>query len=211
MGIDNLIEHDVEHGEILTPAQAKGFAVRGDKILRGDGGVPAVVHQYNRHDEFIRLVDRVYRDKNFHVDERFTDPRSIVEQTTCLLHADKVDGAARLFMQIFSVAEDFGSCVKVLIRLWTVALRKNLSSASGVIELAVQGALKTVKNFSSADLEKICDLLKHAHDGRHLVDDAFKTSLTNALLKTAEQKHSANERGQYQFCVGLLKNLSNMR
>ena len=205
--IENLIEHDVESGEIFTPAQADVFPVRGDKILRGDGGVPAVVHQYNRHDEFIRLVDRIYRDKNFEFNPRFVDTRSIIEQATCLLLADKVFDAARLCQKTFRVDEDFGTCVKALIRLWEVALRKDLSRASGAVELAAQGALKTVKQFSSYDLEKICRLLRHAREGQHLVDDEFKTSLTTALRRTAEQKLAAKARGQYQFCVGLLKDL----
>ena len=205
--IENLIEHDVESGEIFTPALAVGFPVRGDKILRGDGGVPAVVHQYNRHDEFIRLVDRLYRDKNFHLDPRFADTRSTIEQATCLLLADNVDDAAHLCQKTFRADEDFDSCAKALIRLWEVALRKELSRASGAVELAAQSALKTVKQFPSSDLEKICHLLKYAREGRHLVDEEFKTSLTTALRRTAEQKLAAKARGQYRFCVSLLKEL----
>ena len=56
--IENLIESDVYGGEIFTSflfhAQHP-IKIRGDKILRGDGEVPAVVHQYDRHEDLVRL------------------------------------------------------------------------------------------------------------------------------------------------------------
>ena len=171
--IENLIALDVERGAILTNGLIKHNKTRGDKILRGDGGVPAVVHQYNRHNDLIELVDALYRDKNFQADGRFTDTRSTIEQATCLLFANKVGDAAQLFMKKFLVTTDFGGCVGALIGLWSVALRRPISQASGLIELSVQDALKSVKQLSRSDAEKINNVLKRARESHHPVDDDF--------------------------------------
>lgn len=91
--IENLIEIDTYSGAIYTNGLIKDNKIRGDFILRGDGGVPAVVHQYDRHKELVELVDRVYRDKNFQFDERFTDMHSVTDQAICLLLANKIGAA----------------------------------------------------------------------------------------------------------------------
>ena len=82
--VENLIEIDVMSGEIFTGGLVPDIKIRGEKILRGDGGIPAVVHQYDRHKETFQLVDRIYHSKNFQADDRFTDMRSALEQVISL-------------------------------------------------------------------------------------------------------------------------------
>ena len=149
--VENLIEIDVD-GEIFTMGLTKDFSISGNKILRG-GRIPAVVHQYNRHNDAINFVDAIYHDKNFSVDYRFADMRSATEQATCLLFAEKIGEAAKFFMKKFLATEDFSDCVKALSRFWSIVMRNPLSSASELMELSVQSALKTVKNFSLASLK----------------------------------------------------------
>lgn len=113
--IENLIEIDID-GEIFTMGLTDDFSVSGEKILRG-GRVPAAVHQYNRHESLIGLIDEIYHDKNFQADVRFNDMRSVAEQATCLLFANKIVDAAKFFMKKFLVTADFNGCDKALIRL----------------------------------------------------------------------------------------------
>ena len=200
--IRNLIEIDVD-GEIFTMGLTDNFYIGGDKILRGNE-IPAVVHQYNRHNELIDFVDEIYHDKNFQVDNRFNDMRSVTEQATCLLFANRIGDAAKFFMKKFLVVEDFSGCVKALMRLWEIAMRNPLSPASELLELSAQSALKSVENFSAADWNEICNLLIRAQECRHPVDGELKFYIVNRLLKLAEQKFSANEREQYLSCIELI-------
>lgn len=201
--IENLLEIDVEHGEIFT-AQAPKIPVRGDLILRLDCGVPAVVHQYDRNEVMIALVDKVYRDKNFQADGRFADMRSVTEQATCLLFADRIGDAAKLFMKKFLVTTNFDGCIGALTRLWEIAMRKPLSSASELIELSIQSALKSVKKIFGLNLNKICILLNRAREFKHPVDPEFKNHVADKLLALAGEKLSANERELYFYCLELI-------
>ena len=202
---EHLIESNVYDGAILTPAQVEDFAVRGDFILRGDGQIPAVVHQYNRKDEWFRLVDRVHRAKNFHAAPCFDDVRSTFEQAACLLSVDDVEAAAKLFIGKLLVAKDLSGCIGALMRLWENAMRKPLTKASGDIELAAQAALNIVNKFSYGELEKICRYLKFAREGRHRVDADFAEGVTRSLLHAAQQTAAAGERDKYRSCAELLK------
>lgn len=167
----------------------KDFSISGDKILRG-GRVPAVVHQYNRHNDAINFVDAIYHDKNFKVDYRFADMR--------------IGDAAKLFMKNFLCTRDFSDCVKALLRFWNVVMRNPLSPASELMELSAQTALKSVKNFSAANWDEICILLNRAQESRHPIDPELKNYIVARLIKLAGEKFSANEREQYLSCVELI-------
>ena len=200
--IENLIGIPVD-GEIFTMGLTENFFLRGNKILSG-GGLPAVVHQYNRHNELIEFVDALYHDKNFQPDARFNDIRSVTEQATCLLFANKIGDAARLFMKNFLVEKNFGGCVKALLQLWEIAMRYPLSPASEFLEISAQSALKSVEKFSASDWDKICTLLQRAQEARHPVDSAFKNYIVARLLRLAEEKFAAGEREQYLSCIELI-------
>lgn len=205
--IENLLEIDVEHGEIFTMAITNNFSVRDNLILRPDGKISAVVHQYNRHQETILLIDDIYHDKNFQVDLRFADTRSVIEQATCLLFANRIGDAAKLFMKKFLVTTDFSGCVGALTRLWEIAMRNPLSPASELLELSAQSALRSVNIFSSFNFEEIFRLLKWARECNHPVDPELEKFLIIALLRTAEQKLAANEREQYLFCIKMINSI----
>ena len=199
--IKNLIEIDNCNGAIYTNGLIKNNKIRGDKVLRGDGGIPTVVHQYDRHKDLINLVDETYRDNNFQADLRFNDMRSVTEQATCLLFANKIGDAARLFMKKFIVTKDFGGCERALIRLWEIAMKNPLSQATELLELSAQMGLKSVENLSARE---ICVLLNYAAEYRRPVDHEFKNYVTSQLLKIAEEKFLAGEHKQYLSCLELI-------
>lgn len=209
LSIKNLIEIDVD-GEIFTMGFAEDFYISGEKILRG-GRVPAVVHQYNRYESLIELVDEVYHDKNFQVDNRFADMRSVIEQATCLLFSDKIGEAARRFMKNFLVTEDFSDCVKALLRFWGVVMQNPLSSASELMELSAQNALKSVEKLSASHLSEICTLLNRAQEARHPVDPEFKNYVTAYLLKLAGENFIAGDSEQYLSCLELIVSIEGGR
>ena len=200
--IENLIEIDVD-GEIFTMAFADNFSILGDKILRG-GKISAVVHQYNRYNDTLNFVDDVYHDKNFSVDYRFADMRSVIEQATCLLFAKRIGDAAKLFMKKFLVTEDFSDCVGALLRLWETVMRNLLSPASELIEISAQSALKSVRNFSASNRREICTLLNRARECRHPIDPELKNYIVARLLEIAGEKFISGEREQYLSCLELI-------
>lgn len=203
--IENLIENDVDSGEILTNGQIKDNKIRDDKILRGDGGVPAVVHQYDRHQNLVQLVDNIYRDRNFQADERFIDPRSTLEQVKQLLYIGKLDEAARFFMNTHGA--DFGGEIDRLLKIWEMLLSRPFLPAVGYLELSMQNALVSVKNLPQTNLDKICSLLVFAIKNRRAVDPRFVNMIAGGLLNLAGQFVNARAAAPCFFCLDAIKAL----
>ena len=64
LDVDNLIELNCFSGSILTAGmfyKNHQITLENEKILRGDGGVPAAVHQYTWYPELTQLVNKIYR------------------------------------------------------------------------------------------------------------------------------------------------------
>ena len=185
--IENLIESDVHSGTIYTNGLINDNKIRGDKILRGDGGIPSVVHQYDRHDNLIELVDEIYRDKNFQVDERFTDARSSIEQVASLLYANKGDEASRLFMKQFFSPMDFKRLNVLLIKMLKVALRNNFTPKLGLLELAIQNVLLSNENLSPSSIVDVYKFFVTAAKKEHSIDPDFKIYFANILMQMARE------------------------
>ena len=202
--IKNFIESDIYSGEIFTAGAANNFFVRGDKIFR-NGGVPAVVHQYDRKDELLALVDEIYHDKNFYFDERFTDTRSIIEQTTSLLRADKIGAASKIFLRKYLSDTDFSNFGGALIRLLNIALKKPLSKPLEILELAVQSAAKSTYKYSGYFLADVCAMPKRLEEKGHPVDPEFKLHAANIILELARQCLNEKDFGKFFYFTDKIK------
>ena len=202
--IENLIESDVESGAIFTVALVNKFSVRGGKILRGDGGVPAVVHQYDRHKHLVQLVDETYRDKDFKLDGRFDDTQSVIEQMPYLLQSDRIGEATRLFLKKFLSNEDFSNYNRILIKIWKMLVDKPRSQTAELLGLAVQDAIKSVKSFSIPDLKTICQTLKKAEKIGYPVEFEFKRYIAAFLFYIAEKTFKTNDLKSCLQCLDLI-------
>ena len=208
--IKNLIEIDVHGGEVFTMGLFSALYpinIRDEKILRGDGGVPAVVHQYDRARGLVQLFGEIYRDKNFQADERFNDTRSTIEQTTSLLRADKIGEASLIFLKKFLVPDDFSIYGKSLMKLFEMLLNKPLSQPLKLLELAVQYSLTSVKNFSSDFFIALCNNLKRAKETAHPVDPEFKNYAANVLLQVADSCLRSNQPENCFWCIKQIEDL----
>ena len=209
--VENIFEINVNSGEIFTAylySFKKTLEIRGGMILRGNGGVPEVVHQYDRHENLLRLVDELYRDKNFSFDERFTDTRSLLEQIVCLLCADKISEATRLFLRIFFSTENLCNFPNLLIEIWKVALKKNFSRSIEILELAVQNALRSAEKFSDFQLTNVHENLISSAKNHHAVDPEFKNSFAVGLLKFVENSLATGTPAKHCFkAVKMLEEL----
>lgn len=204
--IDNLIEIDTYSGEIFTSYlfhETHPVETRGDKILRGDGGIPAVVHQYDRQKSLVQLVDNVYRDRNFQADERFTDPRSVVEQVKQLVYIGKTDEAARIFMGVHGA--NFDGNVELLIKIWEMLLNRPLTPVVGYLELSMQNALASVKNFPIQYLNATCSMLTYSIKNRRTVDPQLVQFIAGSLMNLAEQSLNARNAEFCFFCTNAIK------
>ena len=173
--IENLIESDVESGAILTLALVTVFGFSGDKILHVSENCPAVVHQYDRHEELIQFVDKIHRDKNFQADERFNDMRSIIEQTSCLLYMDKIGAATQLFMKKYLTNPDFKKHGKELVRLLNAILKKPPTQTLELLSLAVQSAMTNLPTMNSKDFNVLNKLIK----SKQPIEPEFKKYIKN--------------------------------
>ena len=205
--VENIFDIGVDHGEIYTNGLIKDNKIRGDKILRGDGGVPEVVHQYDRHENLIRLVDELYRDKNISFDERFTDPRSTLEQVACLLYADKISEATRHFMKKFLSTENLGTYVNLLMEIWTLALRKDFSPTVEMLEVAAQNSLLGAPKFSDYHIKEIHKLFVRTAKSGHTCDPEFKNHFASRLRNAAEYHFNAGNVEAASTCKRLLDEL----
>lgn len=208
--IENLFEIDVQSGEIFTAAQFHRLypvKILGDKILRGDGGIPAVVHQYDRHRELVELVDRLYRDKNFTADEKFSDVRSVLEQVNHLVFIGKIDDAARLCMNTLPGKANFDGNVDRLLKIWERVLNAPLTPAVGYLELSIQNVLLTAKVFSLPQLNKIFSYLVQSVKTRRVVFPQFKFVVLESLYTILEQSINANAAAQCFQLIDLIKAL----
>ena len=209
--IENVFELDTDGGEIFTSYifhTQHPIEIRDDKILRGDGGIPAVLHQYDRHDALVELVDKIYRDRDFQADPRFSDVQSVVEQTVCLLYADKVADAAKLFMRKFLSSADFNAAKNSLVTVWELAAKKNFSPTVELLELAAQSALTSVKKFSDAQMFGIHKIFLDAEKNCHAIDPTFKKNFVARLLEIGERNLAAGAPISYAVhCVRLIEEL----
>ena len=70
-----LIESDVNNGIILTNGWRE-TEVKDDKMMNFNKKIPAVVHQYDRHGNLFKLIDRIYRLDELYIPKEYDDLKS---------------------------------------------------------------------------------------------------------------------------------------
>lgn len=205
--IENLIELDVVTGEILNLALNPNIAVRDGKILRGDGGVPSVIHQYDRYPPLVQMTDSLYRDKNFQVEEQITDTRSILEQIRHLLYFGRDNDSAQFFMKKFVSGADVTENIDRFLKIWEHIIKKPITPAIGYLELSIQSALISAKSFNFEQLNKIREFLTQSKENHRTIYPAFVNFLANGLRNIAAQSLNANIPAQCFFCIDLINSL----
>lgn len=209
--IENLIDVDCDSGAILTMTQLlrrHPIVIRDNKILRGDGGVPAVVHQYDRGGNVLKFVNKFYRDRNFQVDEKYTDTRSNLEQVRHLLALDKIDEAFRFFTAKIAVGAILNSNVDLLLKFWeNLVTKPAFVPVISYFEILVQSTLATVENFSIGQLNTICLRINQSVRNGHVVAPQFVKFTTQKLLSTAQQSLNVRYRDICFFCTEIVNAL----
>ena len=196
--INKLIKIDTQSGEILTLALTDNPAAKENFILRGDGGVPAAVHQYDRHKNLAVFVNKIYRDKNFQLNEKFMDTHSLLDQIIQLAALGRIDDAYKIFTQHL-FGGNFTGRINNLINLWELIL-KNISPAAELLILSIQAAIISVKGyvFNINQVNKINSFTNFGMKNNIAVNFSFKLFLKSLLFSLANQFYAAK---QLERCV----------
>ena len=190
--IENLIKIDTQTGEILTLALTDNPATKENFILRGNGEIPAVVHQYDRHKNLAELVNKIYRDKNFNFNENFLDTSSIFDQINQLAILGRIDDAYKIFTK-YLFGGNFVGCVDNLINLWEIILLN--TPAAELLILSIQSAIISTNGngFNVMQIQKMYSFTDFCIKNNISVNFSFKKFLKNLLFKLAEQFYAVKQ------------------
>lgn len=204
LDIENFIESDCESGFILSSDlfhTVNPIQIQNNKILRGDGGAPDVVHKYNKYPVLVELADKIYRDKDFKPNNTCTDTRSIFEQLTFALNADKLDDAHKLFTR-YLFGNDLKGYGNDLVKIFEMVLAKDSTLAAELLSISIQGTLPSaVAGLDIQQVMKICSLADRLIKSGRLVIPQFKHFLKEMLYFVAELLYDTK---QFEQCVNYL-------
>ena len=133
--IEDIFVSSPENGEFInldylgnkfSYLNKKTFEIFGDKFQRLDGGIPKVIHQWNllKFPEIIQLVNMAYREEKFHIDKKFTDIPSAVDQMYCLIQRRTWGDDARFLQKCILNSSELSLHTEKLLKLREV-LRQN--------------------------------------------------------------------------------------
>lgn len=210
--IENLIKSDCDSGAMLTAGlfqMCTGVKVEDGMILRGNGGVPAVVHQYDWQVPLYTLINFLYREKIFHFDENFTDTHSALDQFIQLTHVENFEEAAKIFYKYLLGKTNFENLGEKLLRFWAELLQINpppLTPEWEIIEISLQHALifGFSKGVSFSELPAILNSTNKAQTQGRPVSAVLKASVYQAALNFVNVFF---QRGKFQDAKILIENL----
>ncbi|MBQ9486540.1 MAG: tetratricopeptide repeat protein [Selenomonadaceae bacterium] len=194
--IENLIESNCEDGIILTSAlfhAANPIQIQNNKILRGDGNTPAVVHQYDRYPVLVEHVNKMYRGTDFQPNENFNDTRSIFEQIICAVNSNNIDAAYKLFTR-YLFGNDLTGYGNNLVKIFETVLSKDSSLAAEFLSLSIQSALPSIiKELNFQQLIKICSLTNSLMKSNRLILPQVKTLVKETLFAVAQRLYEEKQ------------------
>lgn len=192
MPIENLVEIDCWSGEILTAQlfhERNPIRLNGNLILRGDGNIPAVVHQYDRQPLTAMLVNSVYRAKDFQPDYQLTDTRNALEQIPHLVRSGNLEDALKFFVNYVLGKTDFDGQYDMLIDTWGNILEEETPTRpfKEMLELALQYAMEAAlsKKFLLLSLKRLTPHLERALKTNRPLSMEFKIFVANGLFSFA--------------------------
>lgn len=181
--IENLIESNVETGAIFTTGIIDNPKLSGDNVLRGDGNIPAVVHQYTEKPQIIKIADKNYRDEIFNYDEKFTDFVSTSDQIFCLVQRQNFDAATKIFVQNILYEKDLTPYGDKLLKLGELILQRYNQNAD-ILFVAVQKTLLKAFNVNvdNKQMNRLYNLQIQSEKIMPVVNSEFKNFVKNLLI-----------------------------
>ena len=204
-----MIEIDVQTGAILTAQlfhERNPMRFDGNLILRGDGKVPALVHQYDRQPVTAMLVNRVYRSKDFQPNYQLTDMRNALEQIPHIVRSGNIEVAMKFFTDYVLGKTDFDGYGDMLIDTWGNVLETETPARpfKEILEVSLQYAIEKAvqKNFLLLQLKRLTPHLERAIKNHRTFSGEFKLFIANGLFAFANMSFNW---GNYQVCKNQLE------
>ena len=211
---ENIIKMDGNSGEIFTAAVYHLLnkpKIKDNVILRGDGGIPAVVHQHDRHPLLEALQDNLYREKKFNPDGRFLDVKSAFDQTILLIHANKLNVALVFFLSYVFGKTNFEKQGETLLKAWRKILMVNapLTPDVELLEISLQRALipAFLKTMKLDDLYNLYALIKQAQKTNRTVSSLIKEFAYQYFLGYAKNFVQINDFKNAETCLNYMLEL----
>lgn len=181
--IENLIESNVNNGAIFTTGIIDNPKVSGDNVLRGDGNIPAVVHQYTEKPQIIQIADKNYREEIFNYDEKFTDFVSTSDQIFCLVQRQNFDAATKIFVQNILYEKDLTPYGDKLLKLGELILQRYNQNAD-ILFVAVQKTLLKAFNVNvdNKQMNRLYNLQIQSEKITPVVNSEFKNFVKILLV-----------------------------
>lgn len=203
--IENLIESSYHDGNIFTSGffhEVNPVKIQNDKVQRGDGGIPAAVHQYDGQPSLIQLVNAIYRDKDFQPDESFNDTRSMLDQVFYLVNSERVGEAHKLFTR-YLFGRNFENYVDKLIEIWQSIFAKNFTAASEPLLISIQSAIVSTNgnNFNLNQINQLIGLTDICIKNHIALSYYFKTFMERIVSVLANYLYDAK---QFEQCIAYL-------
>ena len=193
--IENLIGSDCQTGEIFTVGLVKDYKITDKNILRGDGEVPAIVHQYDRKSDMVELANKFYRVKDFKFDERFTDTNSLIEQMIYLANVKNFDDTMKIFVNYLLKADCNGYGDKIL-KLCEVIF-KNISALDFETQILLVAIQKIIiaafsVNADMQQVERIYNIFSAIKNNSNLINAQFENFVGQMLIHFANIAYQNN-------------------
>ncbi|MBQ9441718.1 MAG: hypothetical protein IJU55_01720 [Selenomonadaceae bacterium] len=208
--VENIMEVRCHEGEILSSFWfhvMNPIKFDGEKILRGDGGVPAVVHQYDRHEKLVNLVDKIYREPLTEPNENFTDVQSSLDQFFHLAQNENSEIPLKFFMNYLEGKKVFSRKVNDLIDVWKMLLkRENPDLSTELFEIAIQREIISASenNFYLSHGQKLCTLINFCKKNNRTVIAEMPDFVKKNSLKAVKFHLDKKNSDRYVRCLELL-------
>lgn len=205
--VENIFESYCNDGDMLSADwffNLNPVKIKDDLILRGDGGVPAVVHQYDRHDVLFDLAEKLYRKPIYRPDVEFSDCRSNVEKLLGLSQSYDLNETA-FFSLLNSLRNDnLTDNFDELQRCWRNILKLPHSNSSIIkFSLALQNLIMSVSGDGLYILQamQLHESLKYCKRNNLEVDPNFEEWIKRCVIKAVKWHLDHNNGPRYTGCV----------
>lgn len=212
--IKNIIKIDCWTGEIFTSFlfhEYNPMELDGNLILRGDGKIPAVVHQYDRSEFLTKLVDRVYRDSNYKIDEETADIKIFVEQVNYLIKTEKFLQALNFLSEHLSPDSDLPVSIDNVFLFWrTLAEKKYFDSFAEGLNATLQAVIiKMLKDGLYINQGRtVFECLTLCKKNNHTIIFGFEDWLKTKIFKAVKWHLDHNNFPRYEGCVNFLLDMN---
>lgn len=215
--VKNLIKIDCWTGAIFTSYifhECNPVNIKDNLILRGDGNVPTVVHQYDKYERqkaLVELVDRLYRDFNYNPNEKISDMNIALERFSYLINSRQFDNAFDLFTRFISSDLNLVDKDDVLIECWLNLLKhESHNYYFKILNVALQESImmKFKDSLYINQSKKIFEGLKFAKNHDYTIIANLESWLRNSILKAVRWHLDHNNFPRYHDCIHLMINMN---